>query len=148
MLMVRKGSTTRRGFTLIEAALATVIVGIGIVATLQLLAVGTSANVDGTQQTTALNLTKGVREMSLKLSFADVLALHGDSYQPPKDSRGVELVGFDEWRQTIEVRAVHPDRLATPIVDPTPDMVRVTVRVTQNDKPVSELSWFRARPMP
>lgn len=136
------------GFTLIEAALTTMIIGIGLVATLQLLAAGTSANIQGASTTTAVNLAKSVRELTLKHSFAEVRAMNGTSFSPPVDSRGERIEGLDNWTQSIQVRAVDRDRLTTEIVDPSPDAVRITVTVTKNGENVSRLTWHRFRPMP
>jgi type II secretory pathway pseudopilin PulG len=61
----------RRGFTLIEAAVVTVIIGFGCVGMLELLAAGTMANSEGTELTTGINLANNIREMSLGLSFYD-----------------------------------------------------------------------------
>jgi prepilin-type N-terminal cleavage/methylation domain-containing protein len=61
----------RRGFTLIEAAMVTVIIGVGVVAMLQLLAAGTVSNSEGTELTTAINLANNIREMSIGLAYYD-----------------------------------------------------------------------------
>jgi prepilin-type N-terminal cleavage/methylation domain-containing protein len=61
----------RRGFTLIEAAIVTVIIGVGVVSMLQLLAAGTVSNSEGTELTTAINLANNVREFSLGLAYYD-----------------------------------------------------------------------------
>src|SRR5436190_15618184 len=65
--------TTRssRGFTLIEAAWVTIIVGVGVVGMLELLAAGTMSNSAGNEMTTAINLANNIHEISLGLSFAD-----------------------------------------------------------------------------
>jgi type II secretory pathway pseudopilin PulG len=60
-----------RGFTLIEAAIVTVIIGVGVVGMLELLAAGTQSNSDGTELTTAINLANNIREMSLGLAYYD-----------------------------------------------------------------------------
>ena len=67
----RDRSTRRRGFTLIEAAMVTVIIGLGVVGMLELLAAGTVSNSEGTELTTAINLANNVREMSLGLAYYD-----------------------------------------------------------------------------
>jgi prepilin-type N-terminal cleavage/methylation domain-containing protein len=67
----RKPARSRRGFTLIEAAMVTVIIGVGVVSMLQLLAVGTVSNSEGTELTTAINLANNIREASLALAFSD-----------------------------------------------------------------------------
>ena len=138
----------RAGFTLIEAALTTMIVGIGLVATLQLLASGTTSNIEGTKLTTGLNLGKNIREMTLKNTFAEVRALNGATYKPPRDSRGEQVAQFGTWQQQITVQPVNPDRLTTDIVDPDPDVVRVTVTVTHNNEEAFDMSWYRFKPGP
>jgi hypothetical protein len=137
-----------RGFTLLEAALTTMIVGVGLVAMLQLLAAGTSANLEGNEMTTGVNLAKSVRELTLKMTFNDVLGLDGRTYSPPVDSRGVAIAGFGDWTQNVDVQAVDRDRLTLDIVEPTPQVVRVTVSVTHNAQPVCDVSWYRFKPMP
>src|SRR3954451_18651202 len=61
----------RSGFTLIEAALVTTIISFGVLAMLQLLAVGTVSNNDGAEMSTAINLAKGLREMMVGMPIAD-----------------------------------------------------------------------------
>ena len=51
--------------------MVTVIIGVGVVAMLQLLAAGTVSNSEGTELTTAINLANNVREMSLGLAYYD-----------------------------------------------------------------------------
>jgi prepilin-type N-terminal cleavage/methylation domain-containing protein len=138
----------RRGFTLIEASLTTVIIGVGFVATLQLLATGTAANVQGAATTTAINLAKNVREMSLKLPYAQVQALNGTSYAPPIDSRGQPLSDMDGWTQTVVVQPVDPDWLTVQISDPDPSALRVTATVARYGSNVCSVSWYAFEPPP
>src|SRR4051812_18442357 len=93
----------QRGFTLIEAAMTTVIVGVGFMAMLQLMATGTRSNGDNVQHTTALNLAKNVRELTLKTKYAQLLALDNTNYKPVVDSQGKKLAGLDDWTQTLHV---------------------------------------------
>lgn len=51
--------------------MVTVIIGVGVVAMLQLLAAGTVSNSEGTELTTAINLANNVREASLGLAYYD-----------------------------------------------------------------------------
>src|SRR3954469_19643263 len=64
-------SNRRSGFTLLEAALVTTIISFGVLAMLQLLAVGTVSNSDGAEMSTAINLAKGVRELMVGMPIAD-----------------------------------------------------------------------------
>ena len=51
--------------------MVTVIIGVGVVAMLQLLAAGTVSNSEGTELTTSINLANNIREMSLGLAYYD-----------------------------------------------------------------------------
>jgi prepilin-type N-terminal cleavage/methylation domain-containing protein len=141
-------SHRRRGFTLIEASLTTVIVGVGFVAMLQLFAAGTAANVKGTVNTTGINLAKNVREMSLKLKFAQLISLNNKTYSPAVDSRGEALSDFSNWSQSVVVHPVDPDKLTLDISDADPDAVRVTVTVNHNGSKVCDLTWFSLKGAP
>src|SRR5215216_2166023 len=61
----------RRGFTLIEAAITTVIIGVGCVSMLTLLGAGTMANNEGAELTTAMNLAGNVREAMAGVAYTD-----------------------------------------------------------------------------
>jgi len=99
------------GFTLIEAMVATAIVGLGIAAMIASIGSGTRVNDAGTQLTTAAFLAQEVREYTLKLPFSDPDAgsdsnppgpdgsspqvfiddlddLMGVTYSPPRDCQG------------------------------------------------------------
>ena len=142
----RRVRNARRGFTLIEAALTMTIIGVGVLSMLQLIAAGTSANVDGSELTTGINLSRNVRELTLKKTFGELLPLNGQTFNPPIDSRQEPIPGFEDWTQRLEVRSVATAMLTTNTVDPDPDVVRLTATVTHNGKQVSSLSWYRYRP--
>jgi prepilin-type N-terminal cleavage/methylation domain-containing protein len=131
----------RRGFTLIEASLVTSIIGIGVVAMLQLLAAGTVSNGDGAEATTAMNLAKNIRELAMGLKFADPSLTYkwdpnnpvkfglepGETLQtcddmddldgqvicPPIDARRMSLDAnlYSDWEQHVSVCSVDPDHL-------------------------------------
>ena len=139
---MRRNRKTRTGFTLIEAAMTTVIIGLGVVSMMRLLAAGTVSNLEGTELTTGINLAKSIRELGLQKSMAEVIAMNGVSHQPPWDSSGAAISSMSNWKQTIAVSAVDPNRLTTTIIDSTPAVVRVTVTVTHNNRTVGSASWF------
>jgi hypothetical protein len=130
------------GFTLIEAAMTTVIVGVGFMAMLQLLAAGTKSNLQGVEHTTGMNLAKNVREMTLKLPYAQLAGLNGKVYQPVIDSQGKTLSGYGDWQQTLSVHPADPNRITLEITDASPVALHCTVNVTRNGKGVSSLSWY------
>jgi prepilin-type N-terminal cleavage/methylation domain-containing protein len=135
------------GFTLMETSLAMVIIGVGLLAMLDLIAAGTASNVDGVNETMGMNLAKNVRERSLKSTFDQVLAMDDASNSPPLDSRGTALTGFDGWMQAIDVQPVDVRDLTVDNINPTPDVVRVTVRITHHGQPICQLVWYRFRPV-
>ena len=147
---IRRNPATRRraGFTLIEAALTTVIVGVGFVAMLQLLAAGTISNIKGIEGTTGSNLCKNVREYYLwNKKWTDLVALKGPAFTispGPIDSRGSVLTEFSAWKQTVSVQVVDPNLLTLNLSNgiASPDALRMTVSVSHLDREVCTLSWY------
>lgn len=152
----------RTAFTLIEAALVTSIVGIGVVAMLQLLAAGTASNSAGAEMTTALNLAKGIREMSLGLAFSDETTptnwgpdagetnvglyddiddLDGAVFNPPIDALRLTLNDFAAWEQRVTVQSVDPDRITVAVPNGTSPAARITVTINRNGQRVCDISW-------
>ena len=162
----------RRGFTLIEAAMVTVIIGIGVVGMLELLAAGTMSNTKGTELTTAINLANNVREISLGLAFSDpdqpavwntkeatiaqyrdIKDLDGENWCPPRDVRRQQILGYDTWRQKIKVETVSQNNvggIALPN-DPKEPTARITVTIQRGSDPakatdVYVMSWLAVAP--
>src|SRR5689334_19633228 len=98
----------RRGFTLIEASMAMVIIGVAVGAMLQLLAAGTQSNLAGNEMTTGINLAKNIREIASGLAYNDptnpnspttkegsvsqyndIWDLDGCNFSPPLDCSGL-----------------------------------------------------------
>lgn len=132
----------QRGFTLIDVALATSIIGTAVVALSTLLAAGTATSVDSAQQTQANSLIRSIREMCLTKQFSDLRGLNGRSYTPPVDSRGASISVLGAWKQTITVQAVDPDRLTTDVIDSDPTALRITVTAYSNNQQVGQESWY------
>src|SRR5438128_1594415 len=101
----------RRGFTLIETAMATVIIGVAVVALLQLLAAGTMSNAAGKELTTAINLANNVHEIMLGQSFGGMWGLNGTTCSPPVDCTGAAIQNYGNWSQAITVQTVAPGQL-------------------------------------
>jgi type II secretory pathway pseudopilin PulG len=138
----------RSGFTLIEASLTTIIIGVGVVAMMQLLTAGTLNNIQAFETTTGVNVAKAVREIAVQDSLTQVLAMNGKSYQPPIDSRSQPITDLATWKQSIAVQPVVRDNLTTNIVDPNPTAVRVTVTVSHNGNQVCQMNWYTFAPTP
>ena len=161
----------RRGFTLIEAATTTVIIGVGCVAMLQLLGAGTVANHAGTEGTVAMNLAGNVREAMAGIAFADKTT---PSHWGPETGEGTvkqfnDVDDFDGWasapgtpinakrdrlpeqyagwEQQVKVECVQRDNLSVPTAHLTlpPELRptnRVTVYVIHNGRHVYSESWI------
>ena len=155
----------RRGFTLMDTALATIIVGVGIMAVMQLLATGTTMNYDGAQQTTGVNLAKNIRELCLNLAFTDpnnpgswgqnasqysaspssisgLNELTGTTFSPPIDSRKSAIAGWTDWQQSVTVQTVDPNRLSLAVPNGTQPAVRITVNISHKGANVYTMSWY------
>ena len=138
------GRRRRRGFTLIEAAMATVIIGVGFTAMLQLLAAGTVANKEGTELTTALNLAGNIHEAAVRVGYADLFTLER-TYSPAVDAKLSAVTSLTGWSQVVDVSYVDENLLTSAVPDtqyePT---ARVTVSVRRNGQQVYRTSWLAA----
>ena len=136
----------RRGFTLIEAAIVTVIVGVGTVAMIQLLAAGSMANGDAHSLTTGLNLARNIREMTQSMTYVQILDLDGEVYSPPVDSMGQAQSGFDGWQQAVTVQKVDPNYLTLELAQSTDSpMARVTVSVSRDGEEICSIDWLAVK---
>lgn len=136
-----------RGFTLIEAALTTIIVGVGIVATMRVFASCSQQNIVSNQMSTAQMLASNVHEAVVGLSFADPTFAHkyfgpepgetlasyndvddfdGASFNPPIDSLRQQITGLGQYTQVVSVWPVYPNKLSTNSNESSPDIPKTT----------------------
>ena len=144
-----------------------VIIGMGVVALLELLTAGTMSTGAGTELTTAVNLANNIHEVSVYLPFNDptngastttkptggpsnyndIWDLNGDTYSPPLDVRRQPISGYNNWAQQVTVQSVAPDNLtASRPNSVTLPTARVTVTITHNGKYVYSESWIVTAP--
>ncbi len=134
-----------RGFTLIEVAIATVIIGVGFTATLQLLAAGTVANKEGAELTTAIHLAGNIHEASLRTPYDNLFTLQG-SHSPPLDANLRAMAGMDGWQQVIDVTYVDPDLVTNAVPDTQEESTaRVIVTINRSGKFVYRASWLATK---
>jgi len=146
----------RRGFTLIEAALATVIVGTGVLAMVFAQQTFHRQNDWAQQSAVAMRLAGEIRELAINLprhdpvtgvewwgvepnestldDWDDVDDLDGaifsaDLGNGPISAMRTILLDMPGWMQRIEVESVDPFDLSTTVPDGTSDMLRVRVIV-------------------
>lgn len=166
----------RRGFTLIESAMVTVIIGVGVVGMLQLLAVGTVSNSEGTELTTAINLANNIREISLGLAWFDPQDTHAGTaadpkqwnmkeasvaqydnitdldactFSPPIDVRRQPITEYGTWKQVVTVQSVPRGNVSAaplPVNTTLEPTVRVTVTIQRSNTPVYTMSWLAVSP--
>jgi prepilin-type N-terminal cleavage/methylation domain-containing protein len=132
-----------RGFTLIEASLVMVIIGVGVVAMLELMASGTKANTSSSQMVTGLSLARNVREHCLTLSYDEVRNLNGTTFTPPIAADGASLAGVEEWQQTITVVPVAPGNLLAAASGTEVNAVRITVHAVLRGQRHASLTWYQ-----
>jgi Tfp pilus assembly protein PilV len=163
----------RRGFTLIEAALATIIVGVGCIAVMQLALACTEQNRFATQTTSATLLAGNLRELLSKLPFNDptsgpatfgaetgeTIATFDDiddfndrTFSPPIDVNRATIAGMTGYSQVVSVRTVPGNSLSanqTTASSTYTGALRVTITINYTAPgstlgvPVHEISWLR-----
>jgi Tfp pilus assembly protein PilV len=137
-----KGRGLRRGgFTLVEAALTTMIVGVGTVAMMGLLVTGVNSSQQAANLTTAVDLANDVHELCESLPFAasnnywgipsgytvsslmssplaNITWLDGQTFGAgstpagPVDATFSTIAGLSGWSEVVAVNSVSPTNLA------------------------------------
>lgn len=157
-----------RGFTLIEAAITTAIIGIAFTAMIELFATCTRQNRAAANITTASMLATHVRETMLPLAFSDPNPLsavfgaetgespagyddiddfHGVTFNPPIDASREPVAELGQYSQTVSVVNVNPSLPSG--TGPAGSAVRVTVTIlyrANESSPVERVytqSWLR-----
>ena len=126
--IIRRRPSGRRGFTLVEVAIAIVIVGVGSVALMQLVATCTTQNRAAADTTAAAMLAQHVQEMLALLPLTDPVLgpsdfgkeagetvatsddvddFDGVTFSPCVDSTRAALAGFDGYSQVVSVVPVN-----------------------------------------
>ena len=124
----------RRGFTLIEAALTTFIIGTAVLATVQLFAACTQQNSVAAQGTTAMLLASHIQETMAGLpvldpsyantyfgpepgevlrTYNDVDDFDGSSFNPPIDSTRTQIPQMAQYTQAVTVVPVLANKLTS-----------------------------------
>lgn len=156
-----------RGFTLIEVAVATMIVGVGITALLVAVGANTRVNGYGAELTEATFLAQELHEWTSALPFSDpdpedannppgpdgsdpqppddLDDLMGVTYSPPRDGEGYELYGMSGWSQTITLTWRDPNALTQTVADGASDVIHVQVDIGYKGRTILINGWFAAR---
>ncbi len=165
---LHRGPRGVRGFTLIEAIVATAVVGIGISALMVATKSGTEVNMAGREITQATFLAQELREWTLRLPFSDqddtdrdnppghdgsdpqvfvddLDDLMGVTYSPPRDASGEAITDVDGWAQTIDLSWRNRDDLAASVAPGSTNMIYVDVTISRSGRTVLSTGWLVAR---
>lgn len=156
-----------RGFTLIEALIATILVGFSIAALMAANGTLSMANGAGADQSTAEFLAEQIRELTAMLavvdpttgiatfgpesletsvtSYDDLDDFDGAVFSPPIAANRTTLPELAGFSQQVTVENVSLANLDQVVADHSSQFVRVTVRVLKNGRLICTTSWIRAR---
>ena len=160
--------SARGGFSLIEACIAIITVGIGVSALLLSVAAGTRANSAGKQLTQATFLAQEIREWTVRMPFSDPdLAdqanppgpdgsnpqvfvddlddLMDVTYSPPRDGQGNPVADMAAWSQALTLTWRDPNSLTTTVAAGTSDVIYVEVKISNRSRQVLTTGWLVTR---
>jgi len=160
-------STQRRGFSLLEAVIAMLLVGVVLVAALHVLAGTTASTLTTAQHAAGVLLAEGLLAETLTLPYAEPdagqTAVFGpeagetggsraafddvDDYRnwsasPPESPDGTVLPGYAGWTRSVAVAYLDPSDL-NQVVASDMGVKRVTVTASFNGRPVAVLTAIR-----
>lgn len=164
------GPPRRPGFTLVEAAISIVLVGVLLVAALstvgaaklgeriradrsegQLLAQALMAEILNQAYEEPDDTPQFGREVSEgsgdRTAWDDVDDYDGWTKSPPRYKDSTSMPGLDDWRRSVSVQWVTPSDLTQVSASPT-GVKRITVTVAHNTVPVAELVTVRTAAWP
>jgi len=161
-----RNAQNKNGFSLIEALIAILLVGLAIASLMAANSSFTQANGAGTDLSTAEFLLEQIRELTTLLPVIDpetetttfgvesgeTLADYDDLddfdnkvFSPPINANRNLLNDFAAYSQQITVQNVNASDFEQVESDHSTYFVRITVKIFLNSKEISSASWLRAR---
>jgi type II secretory pathway pseudopilin PulG len=146
------------GFTLIEAAMTTVIIGVGILASMSLFAACSQQNMNSSEMTTAMMLATNIQEAMANLAFCDPITgkttfgpeggetlasyddlddFDGQTISPPIDALRASIPNLSQYSQVINVDPVDPNNLSVTLPKTITNRTAVRIQVHVYFKPVT-----------
>ncbi len=156
----------KSGFSLIEALIAILLVGLAIASLVAANSAFTRANGAGTDLSTAEFLFEQIRELTALLpvidpvtefstfgpeagetlaNYDDLDDFDGAVFSPPISAHRNPLNDLAAYSQQITVENVDASDFEQVVGDHSSYFVRVTVRIFLNSKEICSASWLRAR---
>ncbi|HSV27587.1 MAG TPA: prepilin-type N-terminal cleavage/methylation domain-containing protein [Sedimentisphaerales bacterium] len=147
--VLRRSAKSGRGFTLIEALFAVVLVGLAIAGLTAANIAHSQANSAAVDISTAEYLAGQIRELTATMNIDEIVAFRGSgndwvAINPPIDANQNVLTAFSVFSQQMRVEPLRAD-LATLDTGSAPRFYRVTVRIFKGGREISSSSWIRAR---
>ncbi len=155
----------KRGFTIIEALIAIVLLGLAVASLVVANGSFTKSNGAAADLSTAEFFVEQLRELTAMLpvidpqtgistfgpeeaaltNYDDLDDFDGASFSPPINANRQPLNDFDAFTQQITVQNVSPSDFEQVVTDHNSSFVRVTVKVFLNSREISSTAWIRAR---
>ena len=133
--------SNRGGFTLTEAAVAIIFVGLGMAGMLASLSSGTRSTQGGYELTRAGFLMREIREYTFAIPFNDLV---NNTYPQCIDGQG-DVMGFDdssEWQQRITVSRRQDDDLESIDTTGTSNVKYVQSNILYKGQSILEAGWL------
>ena len=170
--MNRTTAPTRRGFWLVESAIAIAVIGIGIVAVAGSHQSWHQQQIVSDELATGMRLAQEIREMTLILPSSDpitgtgVWGVEGGESMPtdlddlddldgavfsdndgsgPIDATQAIIVGMDDWEQQVSVECVDPFDVTLSVPDGTSDTIKIEVITLHEGNEIARLVWIAPR---
>ncbi len=170
--MNRTKAQIRRGFWLVESAIAIAVIGIGIVAVAGSHQSWHQQQIVSDELATGMRLAKEIREMTLILPSSDpitgtgVWGVEGGESMPvdlddlddldgavfsdndgsgPIDATQAIIVGMDDWEQQVSVECVDPFDVTLAVPDGTSDTIKIEVITLHDGNEIARLVWIAPR---
>jgi len=131
------------GFTLIEALVAVMIIGIAVSSLMLGSGSLTRVNAAGIEMSTAEFLIEEVKARCASMTYGDLPAFAG-TYSPPQDVSGNPLTNFSTFSQQVTVANVSNSDFTVVVGAGASDFVRVTATILMNGNQISSANWIRA----
>jgi len=140
--IIRTGRRREVGFTLMEAVFSIMIVGLGVVAMMQLFGSGTKVNAYGNHLSSAVFLAEELQAMTDDVAFDDLLSYNGQTFNGV-DANGNPVEGLNNYQQQLLAEGVTPEDL-TVYMGPDPEIIRLTAVVNHQGLELARISWLRS----
>ena len=134
--------TPRRGFTLVEAMICSVLLVIGFVALVAAFGHDSVVAQRGESVMRATYLADEIRDMALQMSFNDVLNLNGAVYDSAVLSTGSSDNNLTDWSQHLTVTPVSISDLNDTVPAAGAQAARLTVEVRDHKTPAVTQTYY------